>query len=271
MPLSRQQIAQIFATDAERYKQKKEEDLTALGKTTPYAGLEKLTNIGVGAITGGMTGGLGGAVMGGISGSNADNPIEAGVGGASMGTGLTDITSVTPQMNIPGGVSGEVANTVGKTQDLGQLFRPENMNKTAELYKGMTGEQSGPDMMSKIGTINKDALKIKTDKQDKIDAENRKQQNAIDLANVKKENKPAKPVKPVKPVKPTTPKVDTEVKRTNFISATTKLDQVFSMTDTTKIPELLAKIKARANELYQKGELDKADYNAIMTRIKEGQ
>ena len=184
MVLSRAQIAQIFASDAERYEQEKEKSLQALGKTSPYAGLEKLTNVAAGAITGGLTGGLGGAVMGGIKGSSASNPIEAGVGGASMGGGLTDIIGSPADVpQIPGGISGAVQDTMGKPGDIGQLMRPENFEKTSQLYKSMTGEQSGEDMLGKIGTINKEAI-TKQETKDKAQLEYDKK---LEEARVKRE------------------------------------------------------------------------------------
>jgi hypothetical protein len=279
MALSRQQIAQIFASDADRYAQEKERALQQLGKTSPYAGLEKLTNIGVGAITGGLSGGLGGAVMGGISGSNADNPIQAGVGGMSMGSGLTDIIGTAADVpQIPGGISGAVQDTMGKPGDIGQLLRPENFDKTAELYKGMTGKQSGEDVLSKIGTINKAAITKQETKdatalkrQNELDDMATKQQNAIDLANVKAENKPTPTPKPKPTPKPTPkPKVDEVKQRKNYVSATNNIDN--AMKKYADKPEVLAQyftgVKKLADELWTKGELSNAQYNAIIKKMK---
>jgi hypothetical protein len=276
MPLSRQQIAEIFATDAERYKKKKEESLDQLGKTTPYAGLEKLTNIGVGAITGGLSGGLGGAVMGGISGSNADNPIQAGISGASMGTGLTDIIgspSSVPQ--IPGGISGAVQDTMGKSGDIGQLIRPENFEKTSQLYKTMTGEQSGADMLGKLGTINKEAI-TKQEKKDqtqidydrKLDEAKTKRQNELDDAKTKREHE-KELAKVKKSADGKKPKVDEANQKANYISAKNNIAKATKKyaNDPIALSKYYEGIQGIADEMWQAGDLSNAQYNDIMKKI----
>lgn len=276
MVLSRAQIAQIFASDAERYEQEKEKSLQALGKTSPYAGLEKLTNVAAGAITGGLTGGPLGAITGGIKGTSASNPIEAGVGGASMGGGLTDIIGSPADVpQIPGGISGAVQDTMGKPGDIGQLFRPENFEKTSQLYKSMTGEQSGADMLGKLGTINKESItkqetkdKAQLEYDRKLESERIKRQQVLDDAKTKREHE-KEMVKVRKTEDGKKPKVDENLQKQNYLSAMNNISK--AVKKYAEQPDALNQyyegIRGIADELWLKGELSKEQYNAIIKKI----
>ena len=282
MVLTRKQVEELFARDIDKYAQKKEEGLAQLRNFDPFStGLGALAKTGVGAVTGYMTGGLGGAVMGGIQGAGAKDPIQAGIGGLSAGSGLSNITNVTPQMNIPGGVSGEVANTVGKTQDLGQLFKPDNMLKTSTYLEGIAnGDITGA--TNKLGVMDKEAKDKQIARDEKIEEARIKREQ--ELADLKTKHEQAKELEAIKKAnkKTTTTKTDPKVQRKNFVSATNKLDEAFATYKTAmskkygkndKVPkksDFTDPIKKRANELYAKGELTSSDYNAILKRIKDG-
>jgi len=243
MVLSRQQVTELFARDADKYEAKKESARANIKNFDPFStGAGALFKTGVGAVAGGLTGGLGGAVAGGIKGAGANNPIDAGLGGMSAGTGLTQI----------GGVEG--------------LMNPDNALKSAEFLKGMSG--SSEDAMSKIGKITQEDIDKKNKR--KIELEDAKTKRANELADMKTKQEYAKELALLKKTN-TTKKADPKVQRENFVSAKTNIAKAKAKyaDDPEMLSQYLVGLQDVADSIYAEGNLSQAQYNAIIKLIEE--
>jgi len=169
MVLSRQQIDSLFAKDARKYEGLKDKYAKEMETTSPYANLEKIVNTGVGVVSGGASGGLGGAIAGGLTGMGSDNPIQAGTGGYSAGSSLS---------NIAGG-----STDIGK--QLTSFVDPANSQKASAYMSGMeSGKQT--EAYGKIGKITKTDIDKKEKRENTLTDSKTKHERALELAKIKK-------------------------------------------------------------------------------------
>lgn len=180
MVLSRAKIQSLFLADADRAKQRKENEKEEYyqNKGTGFTPEKALLGAGVGFLTGGPVG----AVAGAVSGSQQKGLAQAGLSGYSAGSGLSSLA----------GGSKDIGT------QLGTLADPKNLYKSTEYIKGVVSGDTTK-AASELGKMDYDEAQQKAKAKTKEEAEvkefERKKELAQTKANEEEANKKANDAK----------------------------------------------------------------------------